>query len=210
MADEDPPGEVVLVRHGQTEWSAVGRHTGGTDLPLLPQGEEQARALVPVLAARQRGRGAPVAVLSSPLQRAWRTAQLAGLDDVTPEPDLVERGYGGAEGVTLADLRVDHPGLDVWHDPLPPAADGTPAESVEDLADRVGRVVERVRPMLDRGDVVLVAHGHSLRALAARWLGLPASAGELFALEPARASLLGVHHDVPVVRGWNLPPGAQV
>lgn len=210
MADEDPPGSVVLVRHGQTQWSAVGRHTGTTDLPLLAVGEAQARALEPVLAARQRSHGAPVAVLVSPLQRAWRTAALAGLADAEREPALVERRYGGAEGVTLADLRIDHPGIDVWHDVLPPAADGTPAETVEELAERLRPVVHRCRGALASGDVVLVAHGHSLRALAAAWLGLAPSAGELFALEPARLSLLGVHHEVPVVQAWNVPPGAAV
>lgn len=205
MADEDPPGSVLVVRHGQTEWSRDGRHTGTTDLPLLPEGEDQARALAPVLAARALLAGAPVLTLVSPLERARRTADILGVSDAELAPELAERRYGGAEGRTLSDLQGEWPGLDPWHDVLPPAPDGDPAETVEELAERVGAVVTRARALLVHGDVLCVAHGHSLRALAARWLGLAPSAGELFALDPATLSTLGVHHGVPVVRSWNVP-----
>ena len=207
MAQEDPPGEVVLVRHGQTAWSAAHRHTGTSDVPLLAEGEEAARLLAPALARRRQTRGEPALVLSSPLRRARRTAELAGLHPEV-EPSLAERDYGGADGRTLAQLREDSPGLDVWRDLLPPTDDGTPAETVDDLARRVAPVARRAWDLLGQGDVVLVAHGHSLRALTAVWLGLPPSAGELFDLRPAHLSTLSVHHEVGVVSSWNVPPGA--
>ncbi len=186
-------GDLLLVRHGETAWSASHRHTGLTDVPLSEHGEQQARALAPRLAGRPL-----VAALVSPLQRARRTAELAGL---TPDvdPDLVEWDNGDDEGRTTAEIRADRPGWWLW-------TDGAPGgETHEQVGLRCARVVERVTPLLEQGDVVCVGHGHTLRALAAVWLGLPASQGGLFTMEPARVSVLGTYRDHRVVKEWDVP-----
>src|SRR3954453_5377523 len=154
-------GEIVVVRHGQTEWSRSGQHTGTTDLPLLPDGEEDGRRLRPVLAERKITHA-----LVSPLSRARRAAELAGLLDGAVEsridPDLVEVDYGAYEGRTTKEISAElgRP-WSLWSDGTVPG--NTPGETLEQVADRVDRVLEKARPMLDDGDVVLVAHGHVLR-----------------------------------------------
>jgi broad specificity phosphatase PhoE len=188
-------GSLLLVRHGQTEWSLSSRHTGLTDLPLTAYGEEQARALAPVLASRD-----VVRAVASPLQRAARTAVLAGLAPET-DPDLLEWDNGAYEGRTTEEIRGERPGWWLWTDGVPPGA--TPGEDADTVAERCRRVVARVEGSLDDGDVVLVAHGHTLRVLTAVWLGLPGSAGGLFTLEPATVCSLGVYRGHRVVETWN-------
>jgi probable phosphoglycerate mutase len=194
-------GEIVVVRHGATEWSRDGRHTGVTDLPLLPDGEEDARRLGAVLAERQIA-----AAVVSPLARARRTAELAGLTgdgvDVRIDPDLVEVDYGGYEGRTTKDIseELGRP-WSLWADGTVPG--DTPGESLAEVGRRVDRVLDEVRPLLADGDVALVAHGHVLRILTARYLGLAPEAGALFKLETGRFGLLGSEHDWPALSGWN-------
>ncbi len=191
-------GEIVVLRHGQTDWSRSGRHTSVTDLPLLPEGEDQARAV----GAALRGRSF-AEVLVSPRQRARRTAQLAGLAPTGVDEDLVELGYGGYEGRTTAEISEELGRTwSVWRDP--PSAGASPGETLEAAGARVDRVLDRVRPRLDDGDVALVAHGHVLRILTARWLGLEPAAGRLFALPAGAYGLLGHEHERPVLSGWGL------
>ncbi|MGY1808243.1 histidine phosphatase family protein [Blastococcus sp. SYSU D00669] len=191
-------GEVVVLRHGQTEWSRSGQHTGVTDLPLLPEGEERARALREALSGRTF-----TAVWVSPRQRARRTAELAGLAETAVDDDLVEMDYGGYEGRTTAEIS-DELGREwsVWRDPVVPGA--TPGETLEQVAARVDRMLDRLRPRLDDGDVALVAHGHVLRVLTARWLGLAPEAGALFALPAGSFGVLGHEHARPALTGWGL------
>ncbi|MFF0687390.1 histidine phosphatase family protein [Streptomyces sp. 2BBP-J2] len=193
-------GDLLLARHGETEWSRSGRHTGGTDLPLTPAGEAQARSLAPLLADR-----AFALVLTSPLARARRTAELAGLTGAEPEPDLREWDYGAYEGVTTADVRTTRPGWDLWTDGVPPGEE-FPGESPEQVGARADRVLARVAGALERGDVMLVAHGHLLRVLTARRLGLPPSHGRLFRLETGTLSRLSLEHGSPVIAEWNTRP----
>ena len=182
--------EMVLVRHGQAEWSRDGRHTGSSDIPLTAQGEADARALARRL---QRPFGL---VLTSPLSRASRTAALAGLSPQV-EPDLVEWDYGPEEGRTTEQARETRPGWSVWDDT------GL-GETLEQLATRQRRVLERVRPVLDRGeDVCLVGHGHALRVLAACWLGLAPGVGQQLVLTAGSLSVLGREHGCPAVLSWN-------
>ncbi len=183
--------ELVLVRHGQTEWSRDGRHTGRTDLPLTPEGEADAKAL----AARLAGRSFAL-VLTSPLERARRTAELAGLSPEV-EPDLVEWDYGPEEGRTTEQARETRPGWSVWDDT------GL-GETLEQVAARQERVLDRVRPVLAAGDdACLVGHGHSLRILAARWLGLGPHVGQQLVLGAGSVSVLGQEHGCPAVLSWN-------
>ncbi|WP_019630951.1 histidine phosphatase family protein [Actinomadura atramentaria] len=195
-------GELILLRHGETEWSRARRHTGRTDLPLTPRGEEQARALRGAAALR----GA-VRVLSSPAGRALRTAELAGLAVDAVDPDLWEWDYGGYEGITSAEIRERRPGWYLWDDGVVPGDAEHPGESVEQVGKRVDAVLDRCRPLLASGDVTLVAHGHVLRVLTARWLGLEPSLGRLFALDTGTVSRLGDEHGRPVIASWNVPPG---
>jgi probable phosphoglycerate mutase len=185
-------GEIVLVRHGQTEWSAAGRHTSYTDLPLTSEGERQARAVGQALADRRF-----VAVLSSPRQRALRTAELAGLTVSGVDEDLTEWHYGEYEGITSKEIRATRPDWNLWRDGCPGG------ESPEQVGARLDRVLARVRPLLAEGDVALVAHGHSLRVAGARWAGLPVAAGGVLALDTATLSTLGYEHERPVIRSWN-------
>jgi broad specificity phosphatase PhoE len=187
-------GDLLLVRHGETEWSRDGLHTGRTDLPLTPVGEDQARALAPAFDGRRLA-GAFV----SPLSRAARTAELAGLSP-TVDPDLVEWDNGDYEGRTTAQIREDRPGWWLW-------TDGAPGgETWEDVGRRCVRTLALASPLLADGDVALVGHGHSLRALAAVWVGLPAWQGGIFTMESARLSVLGTYRDHPVVTQWNEAP----
>lgn len=183
--------ELVLVRHGQTEWSRDGRHTGRTDIPLTPDGERDAAALAERLTSRRFG-----LVLTSPLVRAARTAELAGLS-AEVDLDLVEWDYGPEEGRTTEQARETRPGWSVWDDT------GL-GETLEQVGARQRRVLERVRPVLDRGeDVCLVGHGHSLRILAACWLGLSPGVGQQLVLSAGAISTLGFEHGCPAVLSWN-------
>ncbi|WP_345585666.1 histidine phosphatase family protein [Streptomyces prasinosporus] len=193
-------GDLLLARHGETEWSRSGRHTGRTDLPLTRRGEEQAESLAPLLAGRSF-----TLVLTSPLVRARRTAELAGLSGAVPDADLREWDYGGYEGVTTADVRRTRPGWDLWTDGVPPGPD-LPGESPEQVGERADRVLARVAGALDGGDVMLVAHSHLLRVLTARRLGLPPSGGRLFRLETGTLNRLSLEHGRPVVAEWNTRP----
>jgi broad specificity phosphatase PhoE len=188
-------GEIVLVRHGQTGWSAAGRHTSRTDLPLTPVGTGQAENVGRALA----GRGF-VAVLASPRQRALCTAELAGLTVTGVDEDLAEWDYGTYEGVTTAEIRQTAPGWDLWRDGCPGG------ESPQEIGARVDRLLVRVRPLLAGGDVALVGHGHCLRVVGARWAGLPVAAGGALALDTATLSTLGYEHERPVLRTWNAQP----
>lgn len=194
-------GELILIRHGETEWSRTGQFAGRTDLPLTERGVATARALAPALAGR-----ALVAAFSSPLGRAMRTAALAGLTGVTPDPDLMEWDYGGYEGLTEEQIRQIEPGWDLWRDGVIPGDAGCPGETLQQVAARVDAVLGGVRPLLPDGDVALVAHGHLQRVLAARWLGLDASAGQLFRHpRPGTLSALGIEHGRRVISAWNVP-----
>ena len=193
-------GELILVRHGETEWSKAGRHTGRTDVPLTAVGEVRAAALAPALARREIR-----AVFTSPASRAVRTAELAGLAGARPDPDLQEWDYGGYEGRTTAQIRAGHPGWYLWQDGIIPGDAAHPGETVDQVGDRADLVLSRVRPLLGSGDVALVAHGHVLRVLTARWLGLAAAGGRLFRLDTGTLCTLGSEHDKPVIQSWNVP-----
>ena len=199
-------GELILIRHGETEWSRALRHTGRTDLPLTAAGEAVAAALAQALAARP-----VVAAFTSPAMRATRTAELAGLTGTTGLPravsdaDLWEWDYGGYEGRTTAEISQQRPGWYLWRDGVIPGDAGHPGESVEAVGVRSDAVLARVRPLLAGGDVVLVAHGHLLRILTARWLGLAPDGGRLFRLDTGTLCTLGTEHDSPVISTWNVP-----
>lgn len=188
MTEEE--SELWLVRHGATEWSSTGRHTSITDLPLLPEGEETAVAL-----GERLGRTRFDLVLTSPRRRARDTAELAGFRDAEVCDDLVEWGYGDYEGLTTPQIREAVPGWTVW---THPCAGG---ETAAEVAARLDRVVERVRAA--GGRTLAFAHGHSLRVLAARWLGLPPADGRLLRLDTATLSVLGFERETPVVLRWN-------
>jgi len=194
-------GELLILRHGETEWSRVRKHTGRTDLPLTPRGEEEAAALASRVAAHH-----VVHAFCSPALRARATARRAGLTGAEPLEDLWEWDYGGYEGRTTAEIREDIPGWAVWSHEIIPGT--TPGESVRTVGERCDRVIAAARPHLERGDVALVAHGHVLRILAARWLGLPADHGRLFALQTGTTSTLGLEHGREVITSWNVPPDA--
>ncbi|MFI9561322.1 histidine phosphatase family protein [Nonomuraea endophytica] len=190
--------ELLLLRHGETEWSKNGRHTGRTDLPLTTHGEGQAAALAPLV----KGNGFDL-VLVSPAQRARRTAELAGLTDFEVDPDLWEWDYGGYEGITTATIRETRPGWYLWRDGVIPGDAEHPGESAAQVGARADRVIARAKAA--DGEVALVAHGHFLRVLAARWLGLPPEDGRLFRLDTGTYSKLGFEHAEPVVLNWNAP-----
>jgi len=183
--------DLWLIRHGETEWSASGRHTGRTDIPLTAEGIRQARALGRYLAGRSFA-----LVLTSPLSRAAYTCGLAGYGDVAqPSEDLLEWNYGEAEGRTTAEMRAQHPGWSVW-------TGGPPGgETVEEVGRRTDRVIART--LEASGEVALFAHAHVLRILAARWLGLPPGDGRLFVLGSASLSILGWEREVRVISRWN-------
>ena len=179
------------MRHGETEWSAAGRHTSRSDLPLLPSGIEQAKEL----AAKLHGRKFAL-VLCSPMQRARETSRLAGYGDVAEiTDDLKEWDYGMYEGLTTAQIRTENPSWSLWRDGV------LRGEPVEQVGARVNRVIQRC--LKAHGDVALFAHGHVLRILTAVWLGLPPNDGQLFALNTGTISILGFEHDYRVIRCWN-------
>ena len=172
----------------------AGRHTSYTDLELIPDGEQQARALGPALAHRTFA-----AVVSSPRKRALRTAELAGLDVTEVDDDLVEWDYGEYEGVTTAEVHRTRPDWQLWRDGCPGG------ESPDQVGARLDRVLAAAVPALDAGDVALVGHGHALRVAGARWVGLPPSGGGLLRLDTATLSVLGHEHGNQVIRRWNAP-----
>ncbi len=186
------PREIWLIRHGQTEWSVSGQHTGRTDIPLTEEGRRQATTLRQLLNGRQFS-----LVLSSPLQRAIDTCKLAGYGDVAEtDPDLVEWNYGDYEGLTTGEILKRRPGWSLWRDGVPNG------EAIEDAAARAESVIARATKA--GGDVALFAHGHILRILTACWLELPPTDARLFALGTATVSTLGYEHDQTVISRWNL------
>lgn len=192
-ADDERERQVWLVRHGETEWARLGRHTGRTDIPLTDAGREQALAL----GARLAGRSFSL-VLTSPLSRAAETAALAGYGDLAlPDDDLMEWDYGALEGRTTPDIQTEFPDWAIWTGSWPGA------ETVEQVGQRVDRVIARCLAPDVSGDVLLFAHGHLLRVLAARWLQLPPENGGLFALSTATVSIVGWDRGRPVIETWN-------
>lgn len=183
--------EIVLVRHGETEWSRDGKHTGNTDVPLTERGREQAAALGAALKGRAFAR-----VLTSPLARAAETARLAGFD-AEARDELREWDYGDYEGRKTVEIREERPGWTLW-------ADGVPqGETAAEVAARVDAVLDELRAT--DGAALVFAHGHLLRVLAVRWIGLEPEAGRLLALDPATVSVLGYERETPVIRVWNGP-----
>ncbi|HET9051746.1 MAG TPA: histidine phosphatase family protein [Candidatus Dormibacteraeota bacterium] len=180
----------VLLRHGQTEWSRTGRHTGRTDIPLTDAGRLQARLAGPALASWTFAR-----VLVSPLSRARETAALAGLSRAEVRDDLAEWDYGDVEGHTTDEVRAAHPGWLLWRDGVPGG------ETIDEVGRRADRVIAEVRAT--EGDVCLVAHGHLLRVLGARWLGYPPVDGCHLALDTATISVLGDEHGIACLLRWN-------
>jgi probable phosphoglycerate mutase len=194
-ADASPPGaghhEIVLVRHGETEWSATGRHTSRTDLPLTERGRERARALAGALADRRFS-----LVLCSPLRRARETCELAGFGGVAELCDeLHEWDYGEYEGLTTPEIRERDPSWNLWRDGCPGG------ESPEQVGARADRVLDRLRAA--GGDALAFAHGHILRVTTARWLGMEVGAGARFALGAGSVGVLGYEHDTQVLTRWN-------
>jgi probable phosphoglycerate mutase len=196
-------GDLLLVRHGETEWSRSGQHTSWTDLPLTDHGEAQAKSLAPLLTGRTFS-----LALTSPLHRAVRTAELAGITGALREPDLHEWDYGGYEGVTTVEIHRTHPDWFLWTDGAPPGPDGHLGESPAEVGLRADRVLARVDAALSEGmgDVVLVAHGHFLRVVTARRLGLAPTDGRLFQLATGTVSRLSTEHGRPVIAEWNTRP----
>ena len=194
-------GELILLRHGETEWSLDGQHTGRTDIPLTARGEAAAKALEPMLSRRDI-----VAVFTSPARRAVTTAAFAGLSNAQPDPDLWEWDYGGYEGLTTPQIQETRPGWYLWRDGVIPGDAAHPGETIEQVAQRTERVLARVAPLLAGGNVALVAHGHVLRVLTACYLRLPPSDGRLFRLDTGTVSTLGAEHAEPVITSWNVPP----
>jgi broad specificity phosphatase PhoE len=190
--------EVVLIRHGETEWSASHRHTSRTDLDLSPTGERQAAILGANLASRQFA-----AIISSPRRRALRTAEIAGMRVTDVDPDIAEWDYGEYEGLTRAEIYQRQSDWDLWTQGCPGGE--TPAG----VAARIDRLWDKVRPVLDQGDVAVVAHGHSLRVAGARWIGLSASGGGKLRLDTATLCALGYEHGRPVILNWNRTVGGD-
>jgi probable phosphoglycerate mutase len=184
---------ITLVRHGETDWSRSGRHTGRTDVPLTDVGRRQAVQAGTKLAHHHFG-----LVLTSPLSRAVETCRLAGMGDGEPCDDLREWDYGAYEGCTTDAIRAERPGWLLWRD-------GTPGgEQPDDVTARADRLIARLREI--SGDAILFAHGHILRMLAARWIGLGPDGGSLLALDPATISVLGYEREVAVLCLWNEAP----
>lgn len=190
--------EVVLIRHGETEWSATHRHTSYTDLDLTPTGQRQAARLGVSLAGRHFA-----AVISSPRRRALRTAEIAGLAVTDADEDLAEWNYGQYEGITTDEIRRKRPDWDLWTQGCPGG------ESPDEVQTRIDRLWAKVRHLLDRGDVALIGHGHGLRVAGARWIGLPAAGGGKLRLDTATLCALGYEHGRPVILYWNRTVGTN-
>ena len=192
MSDPTPERQIWLVRHGETDWARLGRHTGRTDIPLTPAGRDQALALGSHLAGRTFQ-----LVLTSPLSRAAETAALAGFPDAAQDPDLMEWDYGALEGRTSADIRDEFEGWTIWTGPWPGA------ETADEVGARADRVIARCLEPSVTGDCLLFAHGHLRRILAARWLRQPSIGGSMFALGTATVGILGWDRLNPVIETWN-------
>jgi probable phosphoglycerate mutase len=191
VTETESPPRLWLVRHGETEWSRTGRHTSRTDVPLTELGRRQATGVAHKLVGRDFA-----LVLSSPKQRAFETARLAGFGDrAETTDDLLEWDYGADEGRTTAEIREERPGWTIWRDG---PRDG---ETADQVALRVDRVIGRVRAA--DGDVLAFAHGHVLRVLAARWLGEPPTDGRFYELGTATVSVLGWEREQPTIERWN-------
>jgi probable phosphoglycerate mutase len=188
-ADDGAGDEVWLVRHGETAWSRDGRHTSTTDLPLTPDGERVAAGV------RDRLDDDFALVLTSPRLRARETARLAGHPEAVVDDELAEWDYGDLEGQTTSEIRETYPDWTIWSGPVPGG------ETAEQVSARLDRVVARCRAV--DGRVLVFGHGHSLRALAARWLELPVADGRHLRLDTATVSILGYERETPVVRRWN-------
>jgi broad specificity phosphatase PhoE len=186
--------QLWLVRHGETAWSRDGRHTGVTDIQLTAEGRVQAASL----GARLAGHLFAL-VLTSPRSRASETARLAGIAGALPDPDLAEWDYGALEGRRTQEIQADYPGWTIWDGPWPQG------ETVDQVSARADRVLRRCLAAEVRGDSLLFGHGHMLRVLGARWLGLPGSSGALFGLSTATLSILGWEHERPIIEMWNEP-----
>jgi len=195
-----PSPELWLLRHGATDWARSGRHTGRTDRPLLPEGEQEARRLAPALAGV-----AFDAVLTSPLQRARRTCELAGLGEHARIcDDLREWDYGDYEGVTTAEIRRSVPGWTVFSHPCPGG------ETIDQIQSRCERLIARSLELCrERGRVALFAHGHILRSLAGTWLGLGPAGGALLSLSTGTVSVLGREREQAVLLRWNAPVASE-
>ncbi|MFZ1652847.1 MAG: histidine phosphatase family protein [Candidatus Nanopelagicales bacterium] len=192
--------EIVLLRHGETEWSKSGQHTGLTNIPLTRNGRKRAAEAAQLLKYRAFG-----LVLTSPLERAADTAKLAGLTADDTDDNLLEWDYGAWEGRTTLDIRAElgQPDWVIWDHPVPPGK--TPGETTNQVAERCRKVLARCEPVLGQGrDCALVAHGHVLRILTATWLGLSSDMGRLFELDPGALSMLGYERDQRVLTGWNI------
>jgi probable phosphoglycerate mutase len=189
-------GDLYLIRHGETEWSRTGRHTGRTDVPLTDHGREEAEAVGRALHGRRFA-----LVATSPLSRAVETCRLAGLGHAAQTwPELAEWDYGAYEGLTTAEIRTTRPGWSLFTDGVP---DG---ETIAAVAGRADTAIARLHDAA--GDVALFSHGHLLRVLAARWIGLDPAAGRLLTLGAGSVSILGHERETRVIRLWNLRPGA--
>jgi broad specificity phosphatase PhoE len=183
--------QVILVRHGETEWSLTGKHTGRTDIPLTELGRRQADELAGMLQGRSFAQ-----VMSSPLQRALETCERTGLRaHAELNDDLLEWDYGIYEGISTAETRQDIPGWSVWTHPI------TGGESVEQVGERADRIIQELLAV--SGDSVVFGHGQFSRILAARWIGLPATAGQLLAFDTAAISILGFERETRVIQHWN-------
>lgn len=198
MMTRPAAGSLLLLRHGETEWSRAGKHTGSTDVPLTERGREQARSLREPLQRRKLR-----LVLVSPMARAQETAALAGLAEYRTDADAVEWDYGEYEGRTTDQIRIDRPGWTIF------TGDPPGGETAAAVGARADRLLDRLAAALSEGDVAVVGHGHFGRVLAVRYLGLPVAAGALLRLEPATISILGHEHESPTIERWNVPPGGD-
>nr|WSY50495.1 histidine phosphatase family protein [Streptomyces sp. NBC_00886] len=196
-------GDLFLVRHGETEWSRSGRHTGWTDVPLTEKGRQEARSLVPLIRSHRVG-----AAFVSPLQRARETAELIGLTDVRIDVDLREWDYGGYEGITTVEIQRTRPEWFLFRDGAAPGPPEHPGESPEQVGERADRMLAKVDAALanTEGVVVLVAHAHFLRVLTARRLGLQPAGGALFQLATGTLCRMSTEHGRPVIAAWNVRP----
>jgi probable phosphoglycerate mutase len=187
-------GDIWLIRHGETEWSASGKHTGRTDIPLTDAGRERAVRVGKFLAGHSFA-----AVCTSPMRRARDTARLAGFEDATVDDDLLEWDYGAYEGRTTADIRASQPDWSVWTSPM------KNGESLAELGERARRAMQSA--VAAGGDVAIFSHGHFLRVLAATWAGLSPSCGMVLRLDTGAVSILGYERETRVLRLWNSTPG---
>jgi probable phosphoglycerate mutase len=187
----EPAKQIWLIRHGETEWSAAGKHTGRTDIPLTDAGKQRAQALGQRLAANSFA-----LVFTSPLSRARETCRLAGFgQQARVVADLAEWDYGIFEGRRTSEIRSESPNWSIWRTDVPQG------EAIEHVAERAERVIEEMSAAI--GDIAVFSHGHMLRILTACWLGLPPQAGRLFALDTGSISILGYERETRVIQAWN-------